>query len=61
MPKHAADQGGPWTRHGHPVPGITVIGAGQPPVARCGGLILCQVCAADAARIRQERAGTGAT
>lgn len=44
--------GGPWTRHGHTVDGITVDGPGRPPVARCGGPALCHTCATDDARIR---------
>ena len=40
-------QGGPWTRHGHPVDGVTVHGAGRPPVARCGGPGMCRECARD--------------
>jgi hypothetical protein len=44
--------GGPWTRHGHPIPGITVDGPGRPPVARCGGPAICKDCAVNAAQIR---------
>ena len=44
--------GGPWTRHGHPVDGITRHGSGRPPVARCGGPNVCAACASDAARMR---------
>lgn len=47
--------GGPWTRHGHSVPGITVVGSGRPPVARCGGVALCGQCREDAAAIREAR------
>lgn len=57
--RHAAGAGGPWTRHGHPVPGVTVYPedrAGRPPVARCGGEALCAQCRADAERIRAEAA-----
>lgn len=53
-------EGGPWTSHGHPVPGITVVPeppATRPPVARCGGPALCRQCSVDAERIRAERAG----
>lgn len=46
--------GGPWTRHGHPVDGVTVFGAGRPPVARCGGPSICSDCAADAELLRAE-------
>lgn len=51
-----ATQGGPWTRHGHTIPGITVVGAGRPPIARCGGPALCSKCRDDETRIRQEAA-----
>jgi hypothetical protein len=44
--------GGPWTRHGHEVAGVTVAGSGRPPVHRCGGPALCPECAVDAERIR---------
>ena len=47
-------EGGPWTSHGHPVPGVTVDGPGRPPVARCGGPALCPVCQRDRTRIEQE-------
>ncbi|MDB5597928.1 MAG: hypothetical protein JWM36_4889 [Hyphomicrobiales bacterium] len=43
--------GGPWTRHGHLIPGVTVAGSGRPPVARCGGRRMCHACALDAARV----------
>lgn len=46
--------GGPWTQHGHPIPGITVVGGGRPPVARCGGPALCGKCRDDETRIRAE-------
>lgn len=39
--------GGPWTRHGHEIPGVTVAGADRPPIARCGGPGLCRKCAED--------------
>lgn len=47
-------EGGPWTSHGHPIPGVTVYptpeGMSQrPPVARCGGVPWCTDCQADAA------------
>jgi hypothetical protein len=45
------EAGGPWTRHGHEVAGVTVAGAGRPPVARCGGPTLCSQCALDAVRL----------
>jgi hypothetical protein len=45
-------RGGPWTRHGHPVPGVTLAGSGRPPVARCGGPGMCSTCARDAEEIR---------
>ena len=44
--------GGPWTRHGHVIPGLTVEGPGRPNVARCGGPGLCPVCGVDAERAR---------
>jgi hypothetical protein len=53
---HSVDvrvQGGPWTRHGHAVDGVTVEGPGRPPVARCGGPAICSQCALDAASIRR--------
>lgn len=62
MARHGTGQGGPWTRHGHPVGGITVYPTDprdRPPVARCGGEGLCTRCATDAERIRDEhRDGT---
>lgn len=39
---------GPWTSHGHDIPGVTVAGPGRPPVARCGGPGLCSQCSAEA-------------
>lgn len=50
------ERGGPYTRHGHPIEGITVVGINRPPVARCGGPGMCQPCAQDAERIRREHA-----
>lgn len=47
--------GGPWTQHGASIPGITVAGAGRPPIHRCLGLRGCRQCMADAERIRSER------
>jgi hypothetical protein len=46
--------GGPWTRHGHEIPGLTVAGSGRPPVARCGGVAVCSTCRRDAERLRLE-------
>ena len=46
--------GGPWTRHGHSVPGVTVAGGRPPLVARCGGPAICGDCRADAERLRRE-------
>ncbi|MDN5929658.1 MAG: hypothetical protein L0I24_01090 [Pseudonocardia sp.] len=40
-----APAGGPWTRHGHDIPGVTVTGGRPPAVARCGGPALCKQCA----------------
>lgn len=48
----AKPKGGPWTKHGHPVVGITVDGPGRPAVARCGGPLICKDCALDEVRIR---------
>lgn len=45
-------EGGPWTRHGHPVDGVTRYGSNRPPIARCGGPGLCRKCAVDAEQIR---------
>lgn len=46
-------KGGPWTRHGHAVSGVTIEGIRRPPVARCGGPAICAICARDAERIRE--------
>jgi hypothetical protein len=46
-------RGGPWTRHGHAVPGVTLPGPGRPPVAHCGGPGMCVRCRWDAAELRQ--------
>ena len=54
-----AAPGGPWTRHGHAVRGVTVDGPGRPPVARCGGPAVCGQCARDAAALQHERASRG--
>ena len=49
----SAPTGGPWTRHGHDIPGVTVAGAGRPAaIARCGGPALCRKCAVDAVQAR---------
>jgi len=64
MGKHSAGHqetdeaavGGPWTRHGHAVPGVTVAGP-KPPgmaVARCGGPMLCSRCAKDANALQRK-------
>lgn len=45
-------KGGPWTKHGHAIAGITVDGPGRPLVARCGGPLICKDCALDEVRIR---------
>lgn len=47
--------GGPWTRHGHPIPGITIDGTGRPPIARCGGPAMCQGCGLDSHRARRDQ------
>lgn len=46
--------GGPWTRHGHAVAGVTVAGPKPPDlkVARCGGPGLCHPCSMDAAQMQ---------
>lgn len=46
--------GGPWTRHGHAVAGVTVEGTGRPAVARCGGPKTCKECAIDAAQMQKD-------
>lgn len=50
IPYQLAEQVGPWTSHGHAIPGVTVVGdrPGRPPVARCGGPRLCAQCALEA-------------
>jgi hypothetical protein len=54
-PTQPNTQGGPWTRHGHSVPGVTVAGSARPNlVARCGGPAICADCALDAERLRRE-------
>ena len=45
--------GGPWTSHGHTVPGVTVCGAGRPAVKRCGGVDLCKVCQREALALQR--------
>lgn len=42
---------GPWTSHGHVIPGVTKVDADgkRPPIARCGGPRLCPQCAREAA------------
>lgn len=49
-----APTGGPWTRHGHDIPGVTVAGDGGPDVARCGGPTICRECNDDARRLQAE-------
>lgn len=45
-----SEHGGPWTRHGHSIPGKTITGERRPSnVARCGGTRMCRTCQADAA------------
>lgn len=41
---------GPWTSHGHPIPGVTVAGGRPGRVARCGGPKICTQCAKEAAQ-----------
>ena len=47
--------GGPWTRHGHTIPGITIEGPDRPPIARCGGTRLCPECAYDAGKAEAQK------
>lgn len=49
-PDRPIPTGGPWTRHGHPIPGVTVAGGRPPAVARCGGPALCRKCREDVAQ-----------
>lgn len=61
MADHAAAAGGPWTSHGHPIPGVTVVPADpadRPSLDRCGGPRICRQCAAEAQTIRAEHEGT---
>ena len=47
--------GGPWTRHGHPIPGVTVYPVSvehMPKTARCGGVAWCADCRSDAEAAR---------
>lgn len=46
-PDRPTPTGGPWTRHGHDIPGVTVAGGHPPAVARCGGPALCRKCRED--------------
>lgn len=48
--------GGPWTSHGHPVDGVTVVDSADRPraVARCGGPALCSSCSTEAAEMRYQ-------
>lgn len=41
-------QPGPWTSHGHDIPGITVAGPGGPPRSRCLGPRGCEKCSLEA-------------
>lgn len=45
-------QGGPWTRHGHAVPGVTVAGSESRQRDRCGGPGVCPGCSIDAAAMQ---------
>lgn len=42
---------GPWTTHGHDIPGITVAGDDRPARARCGSPGLCAQCSRETALI----------
>jgi hypothetical protein len=50
--------GGPWTRHGQPVPGISPPGVG-PEAIDCGGVTHCSTCRRDATRIRDAHRNQG--
>lgn len=50
----ARGQGGPWTTHGHEIPGVTVSGPGRPKVYRCGGPKHCVMCAVEIARGQEQ-------
>lgn len=51
---------GPWTSHGHDIPGVTVAGeAGRPPRMRCGGPRLCAQCALEAGQFHGRGGATG--
>ncbi len=52
-------RGGPWTSHGHSIDGVTVAGAGRPPIKRCGGPGMCRTCSVEAERIRAECRAAG--
>lgn len=53
--------GGPWTTHGHAIPGVTVEGLNRPRrIARCGGRLLCTLCAREAARAQAAQAEAAA-
>jgi hypothetical protein len=47
--------GGPWTSHGHDIPGVTVAGPGRPPRMRCGGTSHCRACRAEARAVTAAR------
>lgn len=51
--------GGPWTTHGHAVDGVTVAGAGRPPVVRCGGPRVCKTCSVEAEQLRAAARSAG--
>ncbi|KKI20550.1 MULTISPECIES: hypothetical protein [unclassified Leucobacter] len=49
---------GPWTSHGHAIPGVTKGTAAPKSRARCGGPSICETCSTEAAqaqRVREER------
>lgn len=54
-PDRPTRAGGPWTRHGHDIPGTTVAGGRPPAVARCGGPALCRQCREDVAVAQGEK------
>lgn len=43
-----------YTSHGHEIPGAAVYPPERPPVARCGGPVLCAVCARESAAWQAE-------
>lgn len=46
-----ANDAGPYTSHGHPIPGVTMEGSEKPARARCGGPGLCGKCSGEAMKL----------